>query len=263
MWVVRVPGRRRVGWAASAAQSYLTSWVGERVLTDLRVDLFEHVQRLDLGFFERTRAGVVISRLTNDVEALETLVTDGPTTLLQNTVTLIGSAAGAALPRLAAGAGHADRVPGDGDRHRAVPPLLVARLPAHPRAAGRGHRLAAGGHLGRPRRPGVPPRAGERAAVPRGERRLPRGQRADGQRQRRLLPVRRPAVGDGHGGGARVRRRAGDRRPDHDRRPVRVHRAALVLLRARCSSCRSSTRRSWRERRRWTRSSTCWIPIPG
>ncbi|MFI5050106.1 MAG: ABC transporter ATP-binding protein, partial [Gaiellales bacterium] len=79
-------------WAASAAQSYLTSWVGERILTDLRVDLFEHVQRLDLGFFERTRAGVVISRLTNDIEALETLVTDGPTTLLQNTVTLIGSA---------------------------------------------------------------------------------------------------------------------------------------------------------------------------
>ena len=92
MWVVVFVVVAGIGWAASAAQSYLTSWVGERILTDLRVDLFEHVQRLDLGFFERTRAGVVISRLTNDVEALETLVTDGPTTLLQNTVTLIGSA---------------------------------------------------------------------------------------------------------------------------------------------------------------------------
>ena len=92
MWVVVFLVVAGVGWAASAAQSYLTSWVGERILTDLRVDLFEHVQRLDLGFFERTRAGVVISRLTNDVEALETLVTDGPTTLLQNTITLIGSA---------------------------------------------------------------------------------------------------------------------------------------------------------------------------
>jgi len=92
MWVVVFLVVAGIGWAASAAQSYLTSWVGERVLTDLRVDLFEHVQRLDLGFFERTRAGVVISRLTNDIEALETLVTDGPTTLLQNTVTLIGSA---------------------------------------------------------------------------------------------------------------------------------------------------------------------------
>lgn len=92
MWVVVFLIVAVVGWAASAAQSYLTSWVGERILTDLRVDLFEHVQRLDLGFFERTRAGVVISRLTNDVEALETLVTDGPTTLIQNTITLIGSA---------------------------------------------------------------------------------------------------------------------------------------------------------------------------
>src|SRR6185312_11199104 len=51
-----------------------------------------HGQRLDLGFFERTPAGVVISRLTNDVEAMNSMVTDGPTTLLQNTLTLIGSA---------------------------------------------------------------------------------------------------------------------------------------------------------------------------
>ena len=82
-----------LGWAFTATQSYLTTWVGERVLTDLRSDLFRHIQRLDLGYFERTRAGVVISRLTNDIEALDTLVTDGPTTLVQNTITLIGSAA--------------------------------------------------------------------------------------------------------------------------------------------------------------------------
>jgi ABC-type multidrug transport system fused ATPase/permease subunit len=81
------------GWLFAAVQSYLTSWVGERVLTDLRSDLFRHIQRLELGYFERTRAGVVISRLTNDIEALNTMVTDGPTTLVQNTITLIGSAA--------------------------------------------------------------------------------------------------------------------------------------------------------------------------
>jgi len=80
------------GWIATAAQSYLTSWVGERILADIRVAVFAHVQRLDLGFFERTPAGVVISRLTNDVEAMNSMVTDGPTTLLQNTLTLIGSA---------------------------------------------------------------------------------------------------------------------------------------------------------------------------
>ena len=81
-----------IGWIATAAQSYLTSWVGERVLADMRVAVFAHVQRLDLGFFERTPAGVLISRLTNDIEAMNSMVTDGPTTLIQNTLTLIGSA---------------------------------------------------------------------------------------------------------------------------------------------------------------------------
>jgi ABC-type multidrug transport system fused ATPase/permease subunit len=82
-----------VGWAATAAQSYLTSWVGERMLADLRTAIFAHIQRLHLGFFERTPAGVVISRLTNDIDAMNSMVTDGPTTLVQNTLTLIGSAA--------------------------------------------------------------------------------------------------------------------------------------------------------------------------
>ena len=81
------------GWIVGIAQNYLTSWVGERMLTDLRQDLFGHLQTLDLGYYERTKAGVVISRVTNDIEALNSLVTDGPTTLVQNTITLVGSAA--------------------------------------------------------------------------------------------------------------------------------------------------------------------------
>ena len=64
----------------SYVQTYLTGWVGERILADLRNKLFDHLQRLSLGFFERNRAGVIISRLTNDVEALDQLVTDGVTT---------------------------------------------------------------------------------------------------------------------------------------------------------------------------------------
>jgi ABC-type multidrug transport system fused ATPase/permease subunit len=79
-------------WGMSYVQTYLTGWVGERILADLRVKLFGHLQRLSLGFFERNRAGVIISRLTNDVEALDQLVTDGVTTLVQSTLTLIGTA---------------------------------------------------------------------------------------------------------------------------------------------------------------------------
>ena len=77
---------------ATSAQTYFTGWTGERILADLRNRLFKHLNRLSLGYFERNRAGVIISRLTNDVEALDQLVTDGVTTLVQNTLILIGSA---------------------------------------------------------------------------------------------------------------------------------------------------------------------------
>jgi ATP-binding cassette subfamily B protein len=79
-------------WGMSYLQTYLTGWVGERILADLRNKLFGHLQHLSLGFFERNRAGVIISRLTNDVEALDQLVTDGVTSLVQNTLTLVGTA---------------------------------------------------------------------------------------------------------------------------------------------------------------------------
>jgi ABC-type multidrug transport system fused ATPase/permease subunit len=81
-----------LNWVTSALQTYFTGWTGERILADLRNRLFRHLQRLSLGFFERNRAGVIISRLTNDVEALDQLVTDGVTSLFQNTLILVGSA---------------------------------------------------------------------------------------------------------------------------------------------------------------------------
>ena len=79
-------------WGMTYVETYLTGWVGERILADLRNRLFEHLQRLSLGFYERNRAGVIISRLTNDVEAIDQLVTDGVTSLVQNSLTLIGTA---------------------------------------------------------------------------------------------------------------------------------------------------------------------------
>jgi ATP-binding cassette, subfamily B, bacterial len=79
-------------WGMTYAQTYLTGWVGERMLADLRTQLFRHLQRLSLGYYERTRAGVIISRLTNDVEALDQLVTEGIASLVKNTLTLIGTA---------------------------------------------------------------------------------------------------------------------------------------------------------------------------
>ncbi len=75
---------------ATYAQTYLVGWVGQRALQDLRVEVFAHLQSLSTSFYSRNRAGVIISRLTNDVEALDQLVEDGMATLFQSGLTLIG-----------------------------------------------------------------------------------------------------------------------------------------------------------------------------
>lgn len=78
-------------WAGTWLQTYLVSWVGQRALQDLRVQIFAHLQRLPIAFYERRRTGVLISRLTNDVQALDTLVSEGVVTLFQASLTLIGA----------------------------------------------------------------------------------------------------------------------------------------------------------------------------
>ncbi|MBA2440745.1 MAG: ABC transporter ATP-binding protein, partial [Thermoleophilaceae bacterium] len=81
-----------LNWGASYAQTYLTSWVGQRALQDLRSRIFAHLQRLSIGFYSRNRAGVLISRMTNDVDALDRLVNDGIVTLFSASLTLLGAA---------------------------------------------------------------------------------------------------------------------------------------------------------------------------
>jgi ABC-type multidrug transport system fused ATPase/permease subunit len=77
-------------WGATYAQTYLVGWVGQRALQDLRTRIYQHLQAMSIGFFTRRKAGVLISRLTNDVQALDSLVTDGVVTLFQSTLTLAG-----------------------------------------------------------------------------------------------------------------------------------------------------------------------------
>jgi ABC-type multidrug transport system fused ATPase/permease subunit len=79
-----------VYWGATYAETYLVGWVGQRALQDLRQRIFAHLQAMSIGFFTRRRPGVLISRLTNDVSALDSLVTDGIVTLFSSTLTLIG-----------------------------------------------------------------------------------------------------------------------------------------------------------------------------
>jgi ABC-type multidrug transport system fused ATPase/permease subunit len=81
-----------VYWGATYAQTYLVGWIGQRVLQDLRIQLFAHLQSLSIGFYSRRQAGVIISRLTNDVQALDQLVSDGIVTLFGSSLTLVGTA---------------------------------------------------------------------------------------------------------------------------------------------------------------------------
>jgi ATP-binding cassette subfamily B protein len=80
-----------VNWGATYAQTYLINWVGQRALQDLRIELFQHLQRLSVGFYGRNKTGVLISRITNDVQALDQLVTEGISTLFSASLTLIGT----------------------------------------------------------------------------------------------------------------------------------------------------------------------------
>jgi ATP-binding cassette subfamily B protein len=73
------------------AQTWFTSNVGNRVTGDLRVRMFEHLQAMELGFFTRTKTGVIQSRLQNDVGGVSGVLTNTVASILGNTVTVIAS----------------------------------------------------------------------------------------------------------------------------------------------------------------------------
>ncbi|PMP79439.1 MAG: ABC transporter ATP-binding protein, partial [Chloroflexus aggregans] len=76
---------------AGLIQNYSLTFVGERVVADLRLAAYQHLQRLDLAFFEQRRTGEITSRITNDVTLIQSTVTTNLTTLLQGMIQLIGA----------------------------------------------------------------------------------------------------------------------------------------------------------------------------
>ncbi len=72
-------------------QTWFTSTVGNAVTGDLRVKLFEHLQAMELGFFTRTKTGVIQSRLQNDVGGVSGVLTNTVTSILGNVVTVISA----------------------------------------------------------------------------------------------------------------------------------------------------------------------------
>ncbi|MDA0655196.1 MAG: ABC transporter transmembrane domain-containing protein [Proteobacteria bacterium] len=75
---------------ATYARFYLISWVGERVVADIRKRVFDHVIGLDAGFFEVTRTGEVLSRLTTDTTLLQVVVGSTVSVALRNILLLAG-----------------------------------------------------------------------------------------------------------------------------------------------------------------------------
>jgi subfamily B ATP-binding cassette protein MsbA len=71
-------------------QTYVTAWVGERVVARLRRELYEHLLSLSLGFFAGQRVGALVSRLGNDVLVIQSAVTGNLVVLLQQIVTFLG-----------------------------------------------------------------------------------------------------------------------------------------------------------------------------
>jgi len=72
-------------------RSFLLSFIGERVMADLRIRLFSHLQTLSLSFYNERRTGELVSRLTNDVSTVRALVTSDISTALSQILTFIGA----------------------------------------------------------------------------------------------------------------------------------------------------------------------------
>src|SRR5437660_5927256 len=75
---------------ATYTRFYFVSWLGERVTADLRRAVFDHLLRLPPSFFEITRTGEVISRLTNDTTMLETIIGSSASMAIRNSLLMIG-----------------------------------------------------------------------------------------------------------------------------------------------------------------------------
>ncbi|MBW2558535.1 MAG: lipid A export permease/ATP-binding protein MsbA [Deltaproteobacteria bacterium] len=76
--------------ACSYGQTILMNLIGQRVVTDLRNDLYNHIQRQALSFFNRNPTGILMSRITNDVNLIQGAVSEAVTSLFKDSFTLVG-----------------------------------------------------------------------------------------------------------------------------------------------------------------------------
>jgi len=74
----------------SYGQTVIMNYIGQRIITDLRSDLYNHIQRQSLSFFSRNPTGILMSRITNDVGLIQGAVSEAVTSLCKDSFTIIG-----------------------------------------------------------------------------------------------------------------------------------------------------------------------------
>ena len=155
---------------ATYARFYFVSWLGERVTADLRRAVFDHLLALPPGYFEVTRTGEVISRLTNDTTMLETVIGSSASMAIRNVLLMIGGLVMLALTSAQAHAARAGRrAAGARADHLLRPPRAQARA-REPGPRRRRRRLRRRGAARDPHRAGLRPRGRGPRAVRRARR---------------------------------------------------------------------------------------------
>jgi len=79
-----------VNWVSNYQRTYQMSWMGQNMVNDLRKQLFSHLQELSFSFYDRSEAGEIISRVTNDTDTLSEIFVQGVVTLISDVLTLMG-----------------------------------------------------------------------------------------------------------------------------------------------------------------------------
>ncbi|MEK7858432.1 MAG: ABC transporter ATP-binding protein [Elusimicrobiota bacterium] len=87
--VIGVPLLVALKTCASYVQNYLMSWIGQTVTQKIREDLFRHLHELSLEFYDRHRAGEILSRVTSDLTMVQSALTSVPLYLIRDTMTVI------------------------------------------------------------------------------------------------------------------------------------------------------------------------------
>ncbi|MBS3967836.1 MAG: ABC transporter ATP-binding protein [Truepera sp.] len=92
LWVIVLIylGIRLINFILRYSYTYLISWLGQKLIYDIRKELFAKIQRLHLGFFDRTPVGRLMTRVTSDVDAIQTMMTDGIVGLIADIGLMVG-----------------------------------------------------------------------------------------------------------------------------------------------------------------------------